>query len=99
MFKEPVVFVDIETTGVSWKNCRIIEVAAIRIENDVVVDEFHTLVNPGQRLPQFITQLTGLTENDLSKSPYFDEIAYDLAKICDGAIFIAHNVRFDYSFI
>jgi DNA polymerase III subunit epsilon len=99
MFNEPVVFVDIETTGVSWKSCRIIEIAAIRIENDVLVDEFHTLVNPGQRLPQFITQLTGIVDADLESAPYFDEIAYDLTKIFDGALFIAHNVRFDYSFI
>jgi DNA polymerase III subunit epsilon len=99
MFSEPVVFVDIETTGVSWKNCRIIEIAAIRIEKGEVVDELHTLVNPAQRLPQFITQLTGISENDLESAPYFDEIAYDLTKIFDGALFIAHNVRFDYSFI
>jgi DNA polymerase III epsilon subunit-like protein len=46
MFNRPVVFVDIETTGVSWKSSRIIEVAAIRFENDEITQEFQSLINP-----------------------------------------------------
>lgn len=99
MFKEPVVFVDIETTGGSYKTSRIIEVAALRVENNEVVDEFQTLVNPGTYLPQFITNLTGITDSDLADAPYFDDIAHSLMRIFDNAVFVAHNVRFDYSFV
>lgn len=99
MFDEPVVYVDIETSGGSYKTSQIIEVAAIRVEKNLIVDEFRSLVNPGTYIPQWITQLTGLTQNDLVQAPSFEDIAYQLNQILDGAIFAAHNVRFDYSFI
>src|SRR5581483_10264524 len=99
MFSKPVVFVDIETTGIGWKSSRIIEVAAIRFEDGQVTDEFHSLVNPGSYLPEHISTITGITDNDLVDQPYFEEIADQLMAVCDGAIFIAHNVRFDYAFI
>ena len=92
-------FVDIETTGVSWKNARIIEVAAIRFENNQVTEEFHSLVNPNSYLPNHITSITGITNDDLMGQPYFEDIAQQLVDICEDAIFVAHNVRFDYSFI
>jgi DNA polymerase III subunit epsilon len=99
MFTRPIVVADIETTGGSARYSRIIEIALIRIENGEVVDTFQSYVNPAQRLPHFITNLTGISENDLAGAPYFDAIADNVAKICDGAVFVAHNVRFDYSFI
>jgi DNA polymerase-3 subunit epsilon len=99
MFKEPVVYVDIETSGSSLLHSRIIEVAAIRVENGEVTDSFTTLVNPGTSVPHWITNLTGITNGDVVQAPYFEDIAYQLHTILDSAIFIAHNVRFDYSYI
>ncbi len=99
MFNEPVVYVDIETSGGSYKTSQIIEIAAIRVEDNKIVDEFRSLVNPGTYIPHWITQLTGLTENDLVQAPSFEDIAYQLNQILSGAIFAAHNVRFDYSFV
>jgi DNA polymerase III subunit epsilon len=99
MFREPVVFVDIETSGSSYKSGRIIEIAAIRVENNEVTDVFKTLVNPGVRIPHWITELTGLADKDVTDAPSFEDIAYQLRQILDGAIFIAHNVHFDYSFV
>ncbi len=99
MFEEPVVYVDIETSGGSLLHSRIIEVAAIRVENGEVVDQFISLVNPGSALPRWITDLTGITSSDVVQAPYFEDIAYQLHALLDGAIFIAHNVRFDYSYI
>ncbi len=99
MFKEPVVYVDIETTGVGYRTSRIIEVAVIRVENDVVTETFTTLVNPGSPIPYHITRLTGITTADVTNAPSFEDIATQLHDILSGAIFIAHNVRFDYSFI
>lgn len=99
MFDEPVVYVDIETSGGSYKTSRIIEVAAIRVLAGEIVEEFHSLVNPGTRIPYWITNLTGISENDLVQAPSFADIAHQLQAILKDAVFIAHNVRFDYSFI
>lgn len=99
MFEQPAVFVDIETNGSNGESGRITEIAVIRVEDGQIVDKYTTLVNPGSTIPHWITQLTGITNNDLIHAPYFDDIADDLHRIMEGAIFVAHNVRFDYSFI
>ncbi len=99
MFETPAVFVDIETNGGNGDRGRITEIACIRVENGEITDVYTTLVNPGAPLPRWITQLTGITDTDLAQAPYFDEIADDLHRILDGAVFVAHNVRFDYSFV
>jgi len=99
MFEYPVVFVDIETTGGSYRNSRILEVAAIRYENGQVTDEFSTLINPETYIPASITSLTGIRAQDIVDAPVFADIAERFGEIMEGAVFIAHNVRFDYSFI
>jgi len=99
IFSEPITFVDIETTGMSSGNSKIIEVAAFRVEDDVIVDEFHSLVNPGTAVPYYITNITGITSADVAEQPTFEAIAQRLEAILDGAIFAAHNVRFDLSFV
>ena len=99
MFAYPVVFVDIETTGGSYRNSRILEVAAIRYENGEITDEFSSLINPEAYIPSSITSLTGIRESDIVDAPVFADIADRFSEIMDGAVFIAHNVRFDYSFI
>ncbi len=99
MYQKPVVYIDIETSGGNYHTSRIIEIATIRVENDQVVDGFSSLINPGHPLPYWITQLTGITDADIVQAPCFDDIAYQLQYILDKAIFVAHNVRFDYSYI
>ena len=99
MFNEPVVFVDIETNGGAVGRGSVIEIAAIRVEQGEIVNTFTTLVNPGNPVPHWITNLTGITNSDLVQAPYFEDIAEQLKQILEGAIFAAHNVRFDYSFI
>ena len=99
MFEYPVVFVDIETTGGSYRNSRVLEVAAIRFENGEITKEFSTLVDPGTRVPPVITSITGITSGDIVGAPKFEDIADELLEMLDGAVFVAHNVRFDYSFL
>ena len=99
MFKFPVVFVDIETTGGGYRRSRVLEVAAIRYENGEIVDEFTSLINPQERIPGFITGITGITEADVQDAPTFADIAERLNEILFGAVFISHIVNFDYSFI
>lgn len=93
------VFVDIETNGGSGERGRVIEVAAIKVLNGDIIEEFQTLVNPGSGIPQWITRLTGITPNDLMQAPYFADIARQLYEFMDGCVFVAHNVLFDYSFL
>jgi DNA polymerase-3 subunit epsilon len=96
---QPMVFVDIETNGLNHIRGRVIEVAAIRVEGGKIVQSFSSLVDPETELPYFITNLTGITTNDLKGAPTFSQIADELEEILQGAVFVAHNVRFDYSFL
>ena len=98
MFNYPVVYVDIETTGGSYRTSRVLEVAAIRHENGTT-KEFSTLINPQAHIPVAITRLTGITQADIADAPTFDQVADELLELCEDAIFVAHNVRFDYSFL
>ncbi len=99
MFDGPAVFVDIETNGGNGERGRITEIAVIRVEAGEVVDQFVSFVNPGSPIPYWITRLTGITNADLVDAPYFEDIAADVHQIMEGAVFVAHNVRFDYSFV
>ena len=99
MFDTPAVFVDIETNGGNGPRGRITEIALIRVEDGEVTEEFTTLINPGSSIPFWITRLTGISDTDVADAPYFDEVAHQVHRILDGAIFVAHNVRFDFSFI
>jgi DNA polymerase-3 subunit epsilon len=95
----PIVLVDIETNGLNHIRGRIIEIGVIRIENGQITQTFKQLLDPETPIPHFITQLTGITDADVADAPTFAQIAEELYEILDGAVFIAHNVRFDYSFI
>lgn len=99
MFEYPVVYVDIETTGGSYRNSRVLEIAVIRVEDGEVVREFSSIVDPETYVPANITRLTGITSGDTKGKPLFYDISEELIDIMNGAVFIAHNVRFDYSFI
>ncbi len=99
MYEFPVVYVDIETTGGSARSSRVLEVAAIRVEPDGSSREFSTLVDPETYIPSNITRITGITSGDIKGAPRFNDIADELSDILNGAVFIAHNVRFDYSFL
>lgn len=99
MKHRPLVFLDIETTGGSPSYSRITEIGALRVENNEIVGKFSQLINPEEPVPTFITNLTGITNEMLWEAPLFKGIADDLELFLDGALFIAHNVNFDYSFI
>ncbi len=96
---QPLVFVDIETNGLDHVRGRVIEVAGIRVEGGQVVSSFSSLVDPETDIPYFITNLTGITTNDVRQAPTFAQISDELAAVMEGAVFVAHNVRFDYSFL
>src|SRR5690554_1740000 len=95
----PFAFIDVETTGINPVADRIIEVGIVRVENGKVVHKFQTLVNPHSFVPPEIVQLTGISTIQLERAPDFTEIQGQIKEVLDGAIFVAHNARFDYEFV
>jgi DNA polymerase-3 subunit epsilon len=99
MQHRPLVFLDIETTGGSHLNSRVLEIGALRVENGHVVATMNRLIDPQESVPTFITGLTGISNEMIVGAPTFSEVVDELHGLLDGAIFIAHNVAFDYNFI
>ena len=93
------VVVDVETTGGSGDSHRVTEIGAVKLRNGKIVARFSTLLNPQRSIPPGITRLTGITPAMIQDAPYFSDIANELEAFMQGAIFVAHNVEFDYGFI
>lgn len=91
--------VDIETTGVKANRDRITEIAIVLHDGEKVVDRFQSLVNPECSIPPNITQITGISSELVADAPKFFEVAKQVVEMTKGAIFVAHNVNFDYGFI
>ena len=91
--------VDIETTGGYADNHRVTEIAIYHHDGSRITDTFHTLVNPGRKIPYFITGLTGIDAAMVSEAPVFEDVAKEIHHWLIGRIFVAHNAHFDYSFI
>ena len=88
--------IDVETTG---RGNKMTEISVFRYEGNHVVDEFTSLVNPNALIPTHITALTGIDNGMVADAPVFAEIADELLEITRDAIFVAHNVNFDYNII
>ena len=98
--REIYVVVDVETTGLSFKEgARIIEVGAVRVEDSRITDQYTALVNPGKRIPEKIVSITGITSEMLLDAPTFEEIAEVLYAFIGDNYMVAHNFPFDYSFL
>ncbi|MCB0520195.1 MAG: GIY-YIG nuclease family protein [Lewinellaceae bacterium] len=91
--------VDIETTGGKAARDKITEIAIVLHNGQSVVDTFESLINPEVPIPYGITELTGITNEMVADAPRFFEVAKQVVKMTEGAVFVAHNVRFDYSFV
>ena len=91
--------VDVETTGGSPKFERITEIGIVVFDGHQVVDTFESLVNPEQTIPEFITGLTGITNDMVLAAPKFFEIARQIVELTEDSVFVAHNARFDYGFL
>ncbi len=91
--------IDIETTGGSARNEKITEIAIYQHDGITITGEYVTLINPERNIPYFITTLTDITNEMVEDSPRFYEIAKQIVELTEGRTFVAHNARFDYSFI
>ncbi|MEG2669323.1 MAG: PolC-type DNA polymerase III, partial [Oscillospiraceae bacterium] len=95
---EYVVF-DLETTGLKDEKEMITEIGAIKIVNGRFADKFSQLVNPTMEITQFVSDLTGITNNMVENMPTIDEVLPKFMKFCGEAIMVAHNAKFDMGFI
>jgi len=93
------VVVDVETTGGRGEQHRVTEIGAVKVVDGRIVGRFETLLNPQRSIPPGITRLTGITQAMVADAPVFADIADRFAEFLQGAIFVAHNVEFDYRFI
>lgn len=93
------VLLDLETTGGNPQTSRITEIAAVRFEQGQEVRRWSSLVNPECRIPAFIESLTGISDAMVAEAPSFRRVSSELLEILDGAVLVAHNARFDHSFL
>nr|WP_319571377.1 3'-5' exonuclease [uncultured Draconibacterium sp.] len=91
--------IDIETTGQSYKNGKITEIAIYQHNGQKVTDSFSTLINPEMDIPFFITELTGINNEMVRTAPKFYQVAKKIIEMTIGRTFVAHNASFDYKFI
>jgi len=78
---------------------RLTEIAIYLFDGNEIIDEYTTLINPEQPIPFMITRLTGITDEMVADAPKFYEVAKKIVEITEGAIFVGHNVSFDYNFL
>ena len=99
LLEDEVVVLDTETTGLSFKDCDLIEISAALLSGREVTDRFETFVHPGGLIPPEITRLTGITNADVTDAPSAREAVAALAEFVEGRPVLAHNATFDRTFI
>lgn len=91
--------IDLETTGLDPEFDEIIEMSALKIKNNEIVDHFSTLIQPEYEIDDFITELTGITHEMLENAPLLEEKIADFINFIDNDIIVGHNVNFDINFL
>ncbi len=95
----PFCIIDVETTGLSPARNGIIEIAMVKVFNFKIVDQYNSFVNPGKEIPYFITQLTGITNDDVFNAPFFGDIVDEVTDFVSDEIIAGHNFSFDLGFL
>ena len=90
---------DIETTGFSPVNNKIIEIGAVKIQQGEITDRFSVFVNPGVPIPFEIEKLTSINDSMVMDAPPIEVILPQFLDFCQDAVLVAHNANFDMSFI
>ncbi len=93
------VVLDVETTGGSPATCSLTEVAAARYLGGELLGTYQTFVRPDERIPPFITALTGISDAMVADAPRVGEMLPSFLEFLGGAVVVGHNVRFDLSFL
>ena len=95
----PFTVFDLETTGMSPVRDRIVEIGAVRVETDGTLSRYETLVNPGMPIPWQVTKVHGIDDEMVADAPKFKDAAYPFLDFIRGSKLVAHNARFDFSFL
>ena len=90
---------DIETTGLDSSYDEVIEIGAIKVHKNKIVSKFNSLVKPRNEIDEYITELTGITNEMVKDAPTIEEILPDFMNYIGNDILIGHNVNFDINFI
>ncbi len=90
---------DLETTGFSPVNDRIIEIGAVRVSGGSITDRFSTFVNPGIHIPERITELTTITDGMVADAPPIEQVLPQFLSFIGGSVLVAHNAGFDHGFL
>lgn len=98
-FETDFVVFDIETTGFSPVNNRIIEIGAVKVVKGQIADRFSAFVNPDVPIPFEIEKLTGINDEMVMNAPYIEKVLPEFINFCGDAVLVAHNANFDMSFI
>ena len=93
------IVLDTETTGLDFTRERIIEFAAVRLENGKIVDEYQTLINPQQHIRKSSIAIHGITEEMVKDAPTEEEVFPKILEFIGEYPIVAHNAIFDYSFL
>lgn len=99
LLEDGIVVLDTETTGLSFRDCELIEIAAARLSGREVVERYHTFVHPGRPIPPEIQRLTRITDLDVTDAPEPRDAVAGLAEFVGGAPILAHNATFDRTFV
>src|SRR5690606_34466654 len=97
--RDALVAIDLETTGLNPSYDRIIEIGAVKFQGDEVLGEYQTLVDPGTPISDFITQLTGISDEVVAGAPSIRDVIPDLRSFIGSATLVGHNVNFDLGFL
>jgi len=95
----PIVSLDLETTGLDPHKDAIIEIGAVRFSGNRTEDEFTTLINPGRHIPEFISGLTGISDEMVRQAPMIRDVLDELGAFVGDALILGHNIQFDLSFL
>ena len=98
-FNTDFVVFDIETTGFSPVNNRIIEIGAVKVSAGQITDRFSAFVNPDVPIPFEIEKLTGINDSMVMDAPFIETVLPQFLEFCKDAVLVAHNAGFDMSFI
>lgn len=93
------IVLDLETTGLDPANDKIIEIGAVKIRDDSVIDEFSAFVNPGISIPDNISKLTGIVDSDVANAANLDEVQPGLVDFVDTLPIVGQFISFDMGFL
>ncbi|MCC7209786.1 MAG: 3'-5' exoribonuclease [Anaerolineae bacterium] len=95
----PLISLDLETTGLDPADAQIMEIGAVRFKDGEILETYSTLVDPGVPIPQRVTDITGITKEDLLGAPRLADVLPALVEFVGDSPIVGHNVDFDLRFL